>query len=81
MMMQPLAALGVGIAIAIEIRHFRGVSGGITSGFGSSNEDFLETLTGSSAGSAIPLLQEVFKKLRLGMGLSQGLIKPRRTKI
>jgi hypothetical protein len=64
MMMQPLAALGVGIAMAIEIMRFHGVSGRITSGFGPPNEDFLENLTGSSAGSATPRLQEVFRKLR-----------------
>jgi hypothetical protein len=63
-MMQPLAELGVGIAMAIEIMRFHGVSGGITSGFGSPNEDFLENLTGSSAGSAKPRIDEVFRKLR-----------------
>jgi hypothetical protein len=43
---------------------FHGVSGGITNEFGSPNEDFLENLTGSSAGSAIPRIEEVFRKLR-----------------
>jgi hypothetical protein len=50
--------------MAIEIMRFHGVSGGITSGFGSPNEDFLENLTGSSAGSAKPRIDEVFRKLR-----------------
>ena len=63
-MMQPLAALGVGIALANEIMRFHGVSGVITNEFGSPNEDFLENLTGSSAGSAIPRIEEVFTKLR-----------------
>jgi hypothetical protein len=68
MMMQPLAALGVGIAMAIEIMRFHGVSGGITNGFGSPNEDFLENPTGFSAGSATPRIEEASGKFAKDWG-------------